>query len=84
MSPMSKLASGRRTSESQEVPVGTIIQEWSKDVRSYQKKGSADLEFKILGTDRELHRLKHRKLRSSNNWEVTLPTGEKLLVPRSR
>jgi hypothetical protein len=80
-------AGARRASTSCEVPVGTLVQRFCREVFRGQR-GRCSVSFAIVVSAPEdthkgvLVELKHRVLRARPVYEITLPTGELCFVPR--
>lgn len=80
-------ASERRASVSCDVPVGTLVQRFERDVYRGQR-GRCSVSFALVvqaaeaPTKGALVELKHRVLRARPVYEVTLPTGELCFVRR--
>lgn len=78
-------ASERRDSTRCDVPIGTIVQTFERSVYKFSR-GRCSVSFALvtLGAEgkAELIDLPHRTLRARPVYEVTLPDGSKLDVPR--
>lgn len=85
--PPSPRGSDRHASTSCKVPVGTLVQRFSRDVYHGQR-GRCSVSFSLVVQSSgdpakgKLVELKHRTLRSRPVYEVALPTGELCFIAR--
>lgn len=81
-----ELAGNRRSTVYCSLPIGTLVIDFERRISRYQG-GKCDVKFALVHQaekgDSALEWLSHRALRARHVWEVTLPDGSKIEVPRA-